>query len=749
MKYFFILVLFITAAALCQTAAPPPTSNYNTMRINRDLTIDGVLDEPEWKLVPKGSINYEISPGDNLPAKQKTDYMIVYNDTYIYFAFICHDTNPSQIRANLSDRDKIYNDDFAVIMLDPDMDNQRMYEFLINPFGVQADLIKTPNNEDDSFDAVWHSAGKIIPDGYVVEVAIPFKSLRFPARDVQTWGFILGRIYPRDSRYQLFSMRYDRNSPCFGCQGGVLTGISGIKSPMAIEVLPYVLGSQHAGLSDDEDQYSNFEKGKLQGRAGVGVKFYPTSNITIEAVANPDFSQVETDAQQISANQTFSLYYAEKRPFFFEGNEIFTTKFTSFYSRTINNPLYAAKLTGKNGSLSYAILSASDRNSIFIVPGKEASESVATGLNSYSNVIRSRYNLGGEDYIGGILTDRFYQNGGNHVGGIDWTYTFWKNYYFNGQLLYSHTKELIDLDDYDDSTKFGHTGKDAALNGESYNGTAVNLYFSQQTRSYWYEITYNDVSPAFQSQLGYITQTDYRTAEIDGGWTFYYDSSFARQNNVWFDGATRFDHESQTIEHYLVLGSNWQFAKQLTFQANYYAVNDEIFHGVKFSDVHRLNTYTSFKPMNEINFSITANFGRYIYRDDEPKLGYGHRISLTTDIKPTEKFICSFSFDRSRLADCVGNELFYDGYILRNVSTYQFNKEMYARLISEYNSFDKSVAVFPLFSYKLNPFTIFYIGSTYNLTDFERNPGVDNSSRYLQTARQYFVKLQYLWGNNI
>ena len=747
MKYFFILVLCITATAFSQPAAPP-SSNYHTIRIDKDLKIDGVLDEPEWNLPAKGSIGYEISPGENIPPKQKTEYMIVYNDNYIYFAFICHDTNPSQIRANLSDRDKIYNDDFVGVLLDPDMDNQRMYELLVNPLGIQADLIKTPNNEDDSFDALWYSAGKITPEGYVVEIAIPFKSIRFPSKDVQTWKMILGRIYPRDSRYQLFSIPLDRNNPCFPCQGGVLTGISGVKSPISVEVLPYILGYQHSGLNDESDQYSNFEKGKLQGRAGVGVKFYPTSNITIEAVANPDFSQVETDAQQISANQPYSLYFSEKRPFFLEGNEIFTTKFTAFYSRTVNNPLYAAKLTGKNGNFSYAVLSAADRNGIFIVPGKESSASVETGLNTYSNVIRTRYNLGGEAYIGGILTDRFYQNGGNHVGGIDWTYTFWKNYYFNGQLLYSHTKELMDLADYDDTTKFGHTGKNAALNGESYDGTAVNLYFSQQARSYWYEVTYNDISPAFQSQLGYVTQNDYRTAEVDGGWTFYHDSSFVTQNNVWYDAETRFNHESQTIEHYLIFGSNWQFAKQLNFQTNYFVVNNEIFHDIKFTDIHRLNTYTSFKPMNEISFSITANFGRYIYRDDNPKLGYGHRISIATDIKPTEKFICSFSFDRSRLSDVVGHELFYDGYILRNVSSYQFNKEMYFRLISEYNSFDKSMAVFPLFSYKLNPFTIFYIGTTYNLTNFEDHPGADNHSRYLQTARQYFIKLQYLWGNN-
>lgn len=747
MKYFFILVLLTAAATFSQPAAPP-TSNYHTMRITKDLKIDGVLDEPEWNTTPMGSIIYEVNPGENLPAKEKTGYKILYNDTYLYFAFECHDTNPSLIRANLSDRDKIYNDDFVAILIDPDHDNQHMYEFLVNPLGVQADLIKTANNEDDSFDAVWYSAGKITPDGYVVEIAIPFKSMRFPAKDVQEWGMVLGRIYPRECRYQFFSIPLDRNNPCFACQGGILSGLNEVKSPMSVEVLPYIIGFQHAGLSDDEDQNSNFEKGKLQGRAGVGVKFYPSSSITFEAVANPDFSQVETDAQQISANQPFSLYYNEKRPFFLEGNEIFTTKFTSFYSRTVNNPLYAAKLTGKNGNLSYAVLSASDRNSIFIVPGKESSESVATGINSYANIIRSRYNLGGEAYIGGILTDRFYQNGGNHVGGIDWTYTFWKNYYFNGQLLYSHTKELIDMADYDDSTKFGHTGKNAALNGESYDGTAVNLYFSQQARSYWYEVSYNDISPAFQSQLGYITQTDYRTVEVDAGWTFYHDSSFVKQNNIWFDGATRFDHESQTIEHFFVLGSNWQFVKQLNFQMNYFAVNDEIFHGIKFSGVHRINTYTQIKPFNALSFSLTANFGRYIYRDDDPKRGYGHRISAAVDLKPTEKFICSFSYDRSRLADVVGNELFYDGYILRNVSTYQFNKEMYVRLISEYNSFDKSVAVFPLFSYKLNPFTIFYIGSTYNLTDFERNPGVDNSSRYLQTARQYFIKLQYLWGNN-
>ncbi len=747
MKYFFILVLFITAAVYSQPAEPP-TSNYRTSRIVKEIKIDGILDEPEWNTVPTGSLNYEVNPGENTPAREKTEYKILYNDTYVYFAFICHDSNPSLIRANLSDRDKIYNDDFMAIFIDPDHDNQHMYEFLINPLGIQADLIRTTNNEDDSFDAVWYSAGKITPEGYIVEVALPFKSIRFPAKDMQEWGMVLLRVHPRENRYQYCSMPIDRNNPCFACQSGLLTGISQVKSPISVEVLPYIIGFQHSGLSDNEDQYSNFEKGKLQGRAGVGVKFFPTSNITIEAVANPDFSQVETDAQQISANQAFSLYYSEKRPFFLEGNEIFTTKFTSFYSRTVNNPLYAGKLTGKNGNLSYAVLSAADRNSIFIVPGKESSESVSTGLHSYSNIIRTRYNLDGESYIGGILTDRFYKNGGNHVGGIDWTYTFWKNYYFNGQVLFAHTKEPVDLDDYDDSTKLGHTGYNTALNGESYNGTAVNLYFSQQARNYWYEFTYNDVSPAFQSQLGFITQNDYRTVESDAGWTFYHDNSFVKQNNIWYDAAIRFDHESRTIEHYVVIGNNWQFEKQLQFQINYFAINDEIFHEIKLANVHRVNTYTQWRPMNAISFSLTANFGRYIYRDDDPKLGHGHRLSFSMDLKPTEKFICSFSFDRSRLSDVVGNELFYDGYILRNVSTYQFNKEMYARLISEYNSFDKSVAVFPLFSYKLNPFTIFYVGSTYNMTNFEVNPGFDNRTRFLQTERQYFIKLQYLWGNN-
>ena len=747
MFIFFVFLILLSPAIVEGADRQPNGYTCESKRISKNLEIDGTLSEEEWKSAPRHTIDFEIQPGENIPAKQRTEFFSLYNDTYLYFGFVCYDSVPSQIRANLSDRDHIYTDDYVGILLDPYHDNQKIYEFLVNPLGVQADLIRTGTNEDDSFDALWYSAGKITEYGYTIEIAIPFKSIRFPSAEKQEWGLITGRIYPRENRYLNFWTPQDRNNPCMGCQGGVLTGIEGIKNPVSVEVLPYVLGFQRSGLYDNEDQNSGFEKGKLHGRAGLGLKIAPTSNNVIEAVINPDFSQVETDAQQISVNQAFSIYYAEKRPFFLEGNEIFNTKLTTFYSRFINNPLYSAKLTGKEGVFSYAVLSASDRNGIFITPGEESSQSTSSDINTYANVMRGRYNFGEESFIGAILTDRFYNGGGNHVGGIDWNYLFNKNCYFSGQFLYAHTKELNNPDLNDDTSKLGHSGYDAAFNGESYNGTALRLEFNKQARSHWIDISYKDVSPAFQSQLGFITQSNVRNVQFETGYTIYSDSSFIKQSNFYVNPGMTFNHNSVTKEHWVYVGTNVQCIGQLNFSLGGLPVNEEIFHGVKFMNIQRANAGISGKPIDAMNFSLYAEIGRFIDREDDPTLGFGHNLGGEINFKPTAKLQCNFKYDRARLSDVVTKELLYDGYIFRFVSSYQFDKESFVRLISEYNSFDKSINFFPLFSYKLNPFTIFYIGTTYNLAEFEDHPSPMNRNRFLQTERQYFIKLQYLWSN--
>ena len=155
-----------------------------------------------------------------------------------------------------------------------------------------------------------------------------------------------------------------------------------------------------------ETRRRQFDNGKVRGRVGGGVKFSPNPSLFAEAVINPDFSQVESDATQISVNSSYAIYYPEKRPFFLDGADIFNTQLTDFYSRMINNPIGAAKLIEKSDGLTIAYLTASDRNSPFTIAGEEGSASVESSLQSYSNILRAKYDFGTQSFVGALGTAR-------------------------------------------------------------------------------------------------------------------------------------------------------------------------------------------------------------------------------------------------------------------------------------------------------------------------------------------------------
>ncbi|HTY38920.1 MAG TPA: carbohydrate binding family 9 domain-containing protein, partial [Bacteroidota bacterium] len=462
-------------------------------RINGKLLLTGKLDDPRWNLAQPVELPYEVTPGENTPSPQRTSVRVLYDDQNIYFGFECADTHPSEIRAHVTDRDKPYDDDFVLVILDTYGDFQRSYEFLVNPYGVQADLLRTSNNEDDSFDTVWESAATIDSTGWTAEMAIPFKSLRFPAQSTQKWVAEYIRNYPRTSRVQTSWVKVDRNNPCLTCQGGTIEGIHDIQSSAAsVDLLPYVLGKQSSSLTDEDDPQSSFEGGKVTGRVGGSIRYAPTADFAVEGVINPDFSQVESDATQISVNSNFALFYPEKRPFFLLGADLFQNNTTTYYSRAINNPLGAGRIIGKSGSLSFAYLAASDRNTPFIIPGEETSDFVATDLNSLSNVARVRYDFGKEIFIGGMLMARNTGSSAhNYLGGVDWNYKFWENFYFSGELFYSDTKELNDTTLLANSRTFGSTGHDATFNGEQYDGTSALVTIQRNARNYSFSLQYS------------------------------------------------------------------------------------------------------------------------------------------------------------------------------------------------------------------------------------------------------------------
>ena len=741
-----ISIAFSLLASVCLVSATSaafetPDSarpQFYALRIEGNIPMTGKLDDPRWQSAQTVSIGFEVQPGENIPAPQKTVVRVLFNSEYVYFGFDCKDTNPKAIRAHISERDKIFDDDFVGIILDTYGDYQRAYEFFVNPFGIQADLLRTGTNEDDSFDTVWETAASENDEGWTAVMAIPFKSIRFPASQEQKWSVILGRIYPRASRAFLSWTPNDRNNPCLQCQGGYLLGINGVQSTSSVELLPYVVGQQSGEVGDASDPTSQFTNGKPKGRVGGGIRYSPTPDLAVEAVVNPDFSQVESDATQISVNSTFALFYNEKRPFFLLGADMFQNQTQTFYSRTINNPIAGARTIGKSGSFSFSYLAAADRNSPFIVPGEEGSDVVDTDVKSFSNIVRGRYDFGNESYIGGMATLRNSTGAHNYTGGIDWNYKFMGNNSFHGEVFLSDTKELNDTTLFTSTRTFGSTGHDAGFNGEQYTGTGTYMILRHDGRDYSGQLVYADRSPTFQAQDGYVPSNDTRIGQFNQWYAFYPNSALLDTWSPEVDAGIHFNYDGVKKEQWVIPNLNFQFKGQVNVNANYFLVNDELFHGVQFRDVHRgaFNLYS--RPFSALTLNVNLAFGRFINRADVPGLGTGHTINVTALIKPTSQFQVELDFSRARLKDIISGELFFDGYIARTVCIYQFTSEFLLRLIGQYDQFNQKIDIYPLFSYKVNPYTIFYAGSTYSLTDYGTPFGTRG------TARQYFLKLQYL-----
>ncbi len=739
----FVTVCVLLALVVHSAAAQSPDSTktiskaFPTARIDRPIQMTGMLDDPLWATARSVELEYEFQPGENTPAPVRTQVMSVYNDEYLYFGIRCFDPKPNEIRANFSDRDRIYQDDFIVVILDTYGDYQRAYELVVNPYGIQGDLMMSGGGEDMSFDMLWESAAAINGEGWTAEMAIPFKSLRFPDKDSQEWGLNVSRNYPRTSRVQISWMPIDRNVPNFLTQVGKLTGLRDIRPGGSFEVLPYVLGQQLGSRSNLSDPTSSFSNGDVLGRIGTGFKYSPSSDFSADIVVNPDFSQVESDADQIAVNTTFALYYNERRPFFLESSELIQTPM--YYSRSINNPLFAGRVVGKSGGLSYMYIGAMDRNSVIVIPGEESSNTVSTSMRSYANVGRLRYDLGNESYLGGLILTRDFSGGHNYLAGFDWNYRFWENWSFNGEGFLSQTRELADTTLTTTTRMLGTSGRSARLDGERYSGSGIHVVISRSGRDFGFDAVYNDFSPTYQTYNGLFSSVNYRQFYLQPRYTLYPTESFFERITFSVSTNTQFNYAGIKKDQGVQPSINLRMKGQTYLWASYLLVNDELFRGVQFRNVHRTMFELNSQAFEALSLSLSGEVGDFIYRSSSPETGTGHDLNLSMTLKPTAHLKVDLSYGRARLSSIATGALLYDGYVARTVGMYQFTPEMFLRGIFQYNSFDKTFSVYPLFSYKVNALTTFYAGLTNNYLDYGSQSG------FTTTERQFFVKMQYLF----
>ncbi|MFS8085653.1 MAG: DUF5916 domain-containing protein, partial [Acidobacteriota bacterium] len=355
------------ASAARRAIIPPEKAQpVRVPRFDKPPVIDGKVDEEVWKQGVVFKDFLQTSPGDNIAPSRPTEMIMGYDSKTLYLAFHCYD-EPDKVRATVAKRDEIFGEDNVRIYLDTFNDQRRAYVLGWNPLGVQGDGIMTEGSGTDfSVDIVMESKGMITSDGWTLEVAIPFKSLRYEAGKGKLWGFHVWRNIDRFNDEIDSWMPNSREIASLLNQEGHLTGLEGISTERTLEIIPSVTisetGKRVSALAPGATGLDpgRFVNAPFRFEPGVSVKYGLTPTVTLDLTLNPDFAQVEADQTVVTANQRFPIFFEEKRPFFLEGIDIFRTPIQAVHTRAIVDPDVAAKLTGKRGRNTFGFLIASD-----------------------------------------------------------------------------------------------------------------------------------------------------------------------------------------------------------------------------------------------------------------------------------------------------------------------------------------------------------------------------------------------------
>jgi len=715
------------------------------------IQIDGDLIDPGWQDAARALGFAEVSPGDQVAPPVESEAWITYDEENLYLAFVAHD-DPATIRASLRERDDIWHDDYFGLMLDTYGDHNWGYEFFVNPLGIQGDLrMHSGGEEDISYDLIWHSRGQVTDLGYQVEVAIPFASLRFPRRDEQTWRVNFWRDHQREVRRRYAWAATNRDDPCWMCQWGTLTGIRGISPPRNLEIIASLIGTQTGARAEDTGADSRLRYSDPEGEASVNLRYALTSTSSTELTVNPDFSQIESDAGRIDINEPFTIFYDEKRPFFLEGSELYRTWLPAVYTRSISNPVVAAKVLGSQGRTSLAWTCARDEDAPVIVPLEERSFFVSTGKATV-NLVRIQRAFGTDAHAAGVFTDRRLDQGGHGtLAGLDGATRFLQHWRARAQVLASRTHEPTAADITADlpALTFDRGRHTVAFDGERLSGHALLAALDRNGRLWNGWIEYDERHPSFRADNGFITRNDYRSLMSWNGLEFQPNGAFIVSWEPSLMLARMWDYAGCFQDEWMVAGLAAQLKRQTEVEIEG-LLSRERFQEQIIPGIRRLTVSTSTRPSDMLGLGAVLEFGRSIYRtfdpDVEPFLGRIVNAEVEGNLKLFKRLTLATGLSYARMKEPRGDALVYDGWILRHRLNLQVNREASVRVVLEYDSFDDRLAVEPLLTYRLNAFSVLYVGMADEYRRYAEATGAagDDARRWDVGGRQIFGKIQYL-----
>ena len=681
-------------------------------------------------------------PGDGTPVSQETVAYLSYDEQNLYVVFVCQD-EPEQIRARLTKREDIESDDQVIVYLDTFHDRQRAYLFAVNPLGIQLDGIITEGQDDDfSFDTLWHSEGRMTENGFVVRMSIPFKSLRFPDAPRQEWGLALGRLMPRNSE-ESYWPHITKRVEGFVPQFASLDGLERISPGRNMQFIPYGVLAR-ARFLDAPDEGAPEIRSDTEARAGLDAKLVVRDALTVDVTLNPDFSQVESDEPQVTVNQRFENFFPERRPFFIENAGFFQTPVNLFFSRRIIEPQVGVRLTGKLGRWAVAGLVIDDR-----APGKLLPEANPRhGQRAKIAVARVQREFGEQSTVGALVTSRDFAGSSNRVFALDTRLRLSPNLIFSGQLIRSDTRQL---------------------DGRRLTGSGAFAELRYENRNFEYVGRYTDFSPEFRSQLGFVRRVDVRETEHQFQYQWQPEGRIVEFGPS-VSALVNWDRQGRVQDWEVEAEFEMEFAGRTELEIE----RSESFERFQERGFRHSGTGISLSTEWLKWLALSASYNRGTNVNFDPAPGLAPFLADETEgevnltLRPTRqlRFDQTYIYNRLRMRAATlpgvsDAPSIFNNHIVRSKLNYQFTRQLSLRAILDYEAVlpnaslvdlerEKRFTTDILATYFVNPGTALYVGYTDRYDNLAIDPTVPPRLRRIvapttSTGRQFFIKLSYLY----
>ena len=710
-------------------------------------------------------------PSDGAPATKRTDVYLGYDDKNLYAVFVAFDPEPDKVRARWTARERIFDDDNVEIMLDTFHDERRAFAFLANPLGIQADALFTEGQGgrrgfDFSFDTLWHSEGKLTDRGYVVWMAIPFKSLRFPDTPAQTWGLVLHRSMTQDDERVFWPHISSRIEGRMN-QAGDLTGLEDISPGRNIQLIPYGSFRSFRALDDRDENFPRFVERDGDFDGGLDAKFVLKDSFVLDVAINPDFSQVESDEPRVTTNQRFEVFFPERRPFFIENASFFRTPVNLVFTRRVADPQFGVRLTGKAGPWAIGAMLTDDESPGKIVPLGDPDE----GKRASFGIFRLNRDLPNQSTIGIIYAQRDFRNLFNRVGGVDGRWKFNENWDATFQAVASSSR----FEDEDTNQIVEEAGP------------AYEVQLARAGRQLSYRATYRDIGREFRTESGFVRRRDIRELEQRAEYDFRPEGPVLVSWGPSSNTQTIFDHTGTRLDFTQDTTIGWNLRQQTNFGIFYFYDKERIRPeddcgttavNLDFKRTRRGFWFNS-EYLDWLEVRMRFGSGQRINcepRDGDPPVLANSTIGdLSLGLRPLPKLQIDNTYIFNRLTSRLIDASIFNNHIFRSRWNWQFNRELSLRVILQYDALlthsdttsletRKNINGDVLLTYLIHPGTVLFIGYNSNLQNIAIAPVLDpvgdpvldmngnpifevirNRRRYINDGRGFFVKFSYLY----